>query len=48
MVLPVGGEQQSLVLLTRTEKGIVRQEQLGVRFVPMTGEAEGEDSSKTE
>jgi len=47
MVLPVGEEVQSLILLRRTPKGIVKEDRLGVRFVPMTGEAEGRDSGQT-
>jgi protein-L-isoaspartate(D-aspartate) O-methyltransferase len=46
MVLPVGDEVQSLILLRRTPKGIVKEDRLGVRFVPMTGEAEGRDSGE--
>ncbi len=40
MVLPVGRWSQELVLLRRTPTGIERQRLMGVRFVPMTGEAE--------
>lgn len=39
MVLPVGEHNQSLIVLTKTPNGIVREERYGVRFVPMTGEA---------
>jgi protein-L-isoaspartate(D-aspartate) O-methyltransferase len=50
MVIPLGAEEQTLVVLTRTPEGIRREEQFGVRFVPMTGQAEStrtapEDSS---
>ena len=41
MVLPIGRWWQELVVLTKTPKGIVREEVAPVRFVPMTGEAEG-------
>lgn len=41
MILPVGDEEQNLVVLRRTEEGILREDRIGVRFVPMTGEAEG-------
>ncbi len=40
MVLPIGRWWQELVVLTKTPKGIVREEVAPVRFVPMTGEAE--------
>ncbi len=40
MILPVGKGEQDLVLLRRTPTGIVREEVLPVRFVPMTGMAE--------
>lgn len=40
MVLPVGDRNQSLIVLTKTPEGIVREERYGVRFVPMTGEAQ--------
>jgi hypothetical protein len=41
-VAPVGGEEQDLVRITRTEKGYDRQVIAPVRFVPMTGKAESE------
>lgn len=37
VVLPVGVEEQELVVLTRTADGWQRREVLPVRFVPMTG-----------
>jgi protein-L-isoaspartate(D-aspartate) O-methyltransferase len=40
LVLPVGDVFQELVLVTRDEKGVRQERLLGVRFVPMTGEAE--------
>jgi protein-L-isoaspartate(D-aspartate) O-methyltransferase len=41
MVLPVGGFDQNLIVLTKNPDGTVKQEKvLPVRFVPMTGEAE--------
>jgi protein-L-isoaspartate(D-aspartate) O-methyltransferase len=40
MILPVGGAEQDLVLVRRTESGLVQEEVLPVRFVPMTGIAE--------
>jgi len=40
MVLPVGDVFQELVLVTRGEEGVRQERLLGVRFVPMTGEAE--------
>ena len=35
MVLPVGGDYQELVLLTKTDKGVTRKAIIPVRFVPM-------------
>jgi protein-L-isoaspartate(D-aspartate) O-methyltransferase len=40
MVLPVGDSNQSLVILTKTPDGVERRDRYGVRFVPMTGEAQ--------
>lgn len=40
MILPVGDEDQSLILLTNTAAGVERRTLFPVRFVPMTGEAE--------
>ena len=40
MVIPVGARFQELVLLTKTETGMVRKNIAPVRFVPMTGEAQ--------
>jgi protein-L-isoaspartate(D-aspartate) O-methyltransferase len=40
LVIPVGKYAQDLVLITRTETGYDRRSITGVRFVPMTGEAE--------
>jgi protein-L-isoaspartate(D-aspartate) O-methyltransferase len=40
LVLPVGDVFQDLVLVTRDESGVHQERLLGVRFVPMTGEAE--------
>ena len=45
LILPVGSDAQSLVLIQRTEEGYQRTELLPVRFVPMTGTA-GKRSSK--
>jgi protein-L-isoaspartate(D-aspartate) O-methyltransferase len=41
MILPVGSHYQELVLVTREEEGVHRSRLMGVRFVPMTGEAQG-------
>lgn len=35
MVVPVGTEYQELIVLTKTEKGIIQEKSVGVRFVPM-------------
>jgi protein-L-isoaspartate(D-aspartate) O-methyltransferase len=40
MSIPVGDVYQELMLITKTESGVVEQNILPVRFVPMTGEAE--------
>ena len=40
MVLPLGGVFQDLVRVTRGAEGVRQERLLGVRFVPMTGEAE--------
>jgi len=40
LVVPVGDVSQDLVLITRDADGVREQRLLGVRFVPMTGEAE--------
>jgi protein-L-isoaspartate(D-aspartate) O-methyltransferase len=38
LVLPVGGADQSLVLVERTSAGLVQRTLYPVRFVPLTGE----------
>jgi protein-L-isoaspartate(D-aspartate) O-methyltransferase len=43
LVIPVGGRRQYLQVLQRTEEGIETKTLFGVRFVPMTGEAEKKD-----
>lgn len=43
MVIPVGTDQQILTVLNRTEEGVVRESNIPVRFVPMTGEARGDE-----
>ena len=44
LVVPVGDAwgAQELVVITRTEDGLVRERSIPVRFVPMTGEAQRE------
>ena len=37
LVLPLGAGVQDLVVLTKTPRGVVREDVFGVRFVPMTG-----------
>jgi protein-L-isoaspartate(D-aspartate) O-methyltransferase len=44
LVLPVGEEDQSLIVITKTESGTTRRELFPVRFVPMTGEADAPGS----
>jgi protein-L-isoaspartate(D-aspartate) O-methyltransferase len=46
MVLPVGDVFQELVLVTRDERGVKQERLLGVRFVPMTGEAQRRDEGE--
>ena len=41
LVLPVGETFQELLLLTKDDRGVKRQRLIPVRFVPMTGEAQG-------
>lgn len=40
LILPVGEQDQDLVLIERTAQGLKRRKVLPVRFVPMTGEAQ--------
>ncbi|KPJ60367.1 MAG: protein-L-isoaspartate O-methyltransferase [Latescibacteria bacterium DG_63] len=40
MSIPVGDIYQELLIITKTESGVVRKDVLPVRFVPMTGEAQ--------
>ncbi len=40
LVLPVGGDSQELLVLTRTDEGYERESLFPVRFVPMRGEAQ--------
>jgi protein-L-isoaspartate(D-aspartate) O-methyltransferase len=40
MVIPVGDFYQELLLVQKTEKGVVEKSIIPVRFVPMTGEAQ--------
>ncbi len=40
MIIPVGDYYQQMTIITRTERGVVQQKTIDVRFVPMTGEAE--------
>jgi protein-L-isoaspartate(D-aspartate) O-methyltransferase len=40
MIIPVGDTYQELRLIRRTPKGIVEENTIPVRFVPMTGKAE--------
>ena len=35
MVIPVGGDQQQMLIITRTPDGVVEQRTLDVRFVPL-------------
>lgn len=40
MIIPLGAMDQELVLLEKSERGIVRKSMIPVRFVPMTGAAQ--------
>jgi protein-L-isoaspartate(D-aspartate) O-methyltransferase len=40
MIVPVGGTDQELILIVKTETGAARRPVLPVRFVPMIGEAQ--------
>ena len=40
MIIPVGDYYQQMVIITKTDRGVVQQRTIDVRFVPMTGEAE--------
>jgi protein-L-isoaspartate(D-aspartate) O-methyltransferase len=42
MVIPVGDRYQELRVITRTETGFEERTEFPVRFVPMTGEAQGD------
>jgi protein-L-isoaspartate(D-aspartate) O-methyltransferase len=43
LVMPVGDERQELVRITRGDDGFATERLMGVRFVPMTGEARRRD-----
>lgn len=45
LVVPVGDGDQKLLLITKTDSGIEQRTLMPVRFVPMTGEAEGSESA---
>ncbi|MGK2858716.1 MAG: protein-L-isoaspartate(D-aspartate) O-methyltransferase [Thermoanaerobaculia bacterium] len=40
LVIPVGAWDQEMVVITKTAKGVLERRTIGVRFVPMTGEAQ--------
>lgn len=40
LVIPVGDYYQEIVVVTKTETGVVEKRTIPVRFVPMTGEAQ--------
>lgn len=40
LVIPVGTGAQEMTVITKTEKGLIEQKTLAVRFVPMTGKPE--------
>ena len=39
LVIPVGGLRQEMMILTKTDNGVVERTTIPVLFVPMTGEA---------
>lgn len=41
MVVPVGTWSQDMVILTKTDRGLIEERTIPVRFVPMRGEAQG-------
>ena len=40
LIIPVGAGAQEMTVITKTEKGLVEQKTIPVRFVPMTGKPE--------
>ena len=48
MILPVGEFYQDLVLIRKTEEGIIKESKIPVRFVPMRGEAEKHPKSSSD
>jgi protein-L-isoaspartate O-methyltransferase len=40
LVAPIGDDLQELVVITRAPSGFEQRSEGGVRFVPMTGEAQ--------
>ncbi|MBN2541588.1 protein-L-isoaspartate(D-aspartate) O-methyltransferase [bacterium] len=44
LVIPVGTYYQELLLITKDENGVHQERVIGVRFVPMTGEAQEKDT----
>lgn len=40
LVIPVGDYYQEIIVITKTERGVVEKRTIPVRFVPMTGEAQ--------
>ena len=40
LVIPVGEDYQEILVLSKTESGVVERRTIPVRFVPMTGEAQ--------
>lgn len=40
MIIPVGSEEQELILVEKSAQGISRRSTIPVRFVPMTGQAQ--------
>jgi protein-L-isoaspartate(D-aspartate) O-methyltransferase len=41
MVIPVGSDEQEMVVITKTAAGVVERRTIPVRFVPMTGKPPG-------
>lgn len=40
LVIPVGAWDQEMVVISKTDTGVLERRTIGVRFVPMTGEAQ--------
>jgi protein-L-isoaspartate(D-aspartate) O-methyltransferase len=46
MVIPVGAVYQEMMIITKTQKGVIERKTIPVRFVPMTGKPGAEQERK--